>query len=95
MILGHGRRHKVTSPGHRRARVVRDLGALMVEVMFARSMEHNPRLFRETGPGDPSSGGCEASLVLSLTFQSFGPTSERRPGESDVVEAGSDPVVVL
>lgn len=76
MILGHGRRRKVTSPGHRRARVVRGLGVSTVEVMFARLMERNPRSFRGKGPGNPSSGGCEASLVSSLTFQSFGPTSE-------------------
>jgi hypothetical protein len=81
MTLGHGRRRKVTSPGHRRARVVRVLGVSTVEVMFARLTVHNPRPSREKGPGDLSSDGCEASLVSSLAFQSFGPTSEGRPGE--------------
>jgi hypothetical protein len=94
MILGHGRRRRETSPGHRRAHVVRDLEASTVEAMSARSMEHNPRLFRERGLVGPSLGGCEASLVLSSTFQSPGPTSEGRPGDCDVINAGSDPVVV-
>lgn len=89
MILGHGRRRKVTSPVHRRERVVRDLEVSTIEVMFGRSMEHNPRPFQGRGHGDPSSGGCAASLVSGLMLQSFGPTSgptsEGRPGECDVV----------
>lgn len=95
MTPGHGQHRTVTCPGPRRGRVVRDPGVSRVEVMFFLSAEHSPRLFREMGPGGPSLGGYEASLVSSSTFQSPGPTSEGRPSECDVVEAGSDPVVVL
>jgi hypothetical protein len=72
--------------------------ASMAEVRSAQSMEHSHRWIRGMDHDDPSLGGCEASLALSSTFQSLGPTSGGRPGEFDVggsrVRSGCRPLFV-